>query len=72
MNEKLLKTIYNAIPCQIGEIYLDHEARQEISHEIALKLDGDCEHEWKVISQVKIIEPSVCKKCGKLKSKMVE
>jgi hypothetical protein len=70
MNEELLKTVFNAIPVNVLDIYLDNEIREEIAKQVVLKIDGDCNHEFKTISQVKIIEPSVCGKCGKVKSKM--
>lgn len=71
MNTELLRTVFNAIPVNVLDTYLDNEIREEIAKQIVLKIDGDCQHVYKTIPQVKIIEPSVCGKCGKVKSKML-
>lgn len=63
----LFNKILNAIPIHIGETYLEREVREEIARSIEMKLSDSCEHDFKVISQVKLIEPHVCKKCGKVK-----
>ena len=59
---------FNAIPLHIGETYLEREIREVIAIDIENALIDICSHEWTTISQVKIIDPKVCKKCGKVKS----
>lgn len=63
----LYNKILNSIPLHVGETYLEPEVRDEIAKNVENALKDDCEHEYKVIQQVKIIEPHVCKKCGKIK-----
>lgn len=63
----LYNKIFNAIPLHIAETYLEREVREEIAMNIENALKDDCEHEWSTIAQVKLIEPNVCKKCGKIK-----
>jgi hypothetical protein len=65
---ELYNKIFNAIPLHIGETFLETEIRQVIAMDIEHALIDECSHEWKTISQVKIIDPSICKKCGKIKS----
>lgn len=59
---KILKTI----PSHVGELYLEHDVREQIAKAIKHELDP-CSHDYSLISQVKLIEPHVCKKCGKIK-----
>lgn len=63
----LYNKILNSIPLHIGETYLEREVREEIAKSIDVSLSDKCEHDFKVIAQVKLIEPHVCKKCGKVK-----
>lgn len=63
----LYNKILNAIPLHIGETYLEPEAREVIAKNIETAMNDGCEHEWTTISQVKIIDPHMCKKCGKIK-----
>jgi hypothetical protein len=65
---ELYNKIFNAIPLHIGETFLEIETRQVIAMEIEHAFMEECYHEWTTISQVKIIDPQVCKKCGKIKS----
>ena len=41
MNTELLRTIFNAIPVNVLDTYLDNEIREEIAKQIVLKIDGD-------------------------------
>lgn len=63
----LYNRILNAIPLHVGETFIERDVREEIAKAVENALNDDCEHEWKTISQVKIIQPHVCKKCGKIK-----
>jgi hypothetical protein len=63
----LYNKILNAIPLHIGETFLEREIREVIAMSIENALMDECLHEWTTISQVKIIDPKVCKKCGKVK-----
>lgn len=65
---KLYNKIFNAIPLHVGETFLEREIREVIAMDIEHALTDECSHEWTTISQVKIVDPKVCKKCGKLKS----
>lgn len=65
---ELYNKIFNAIPLHIGETFLEREIREVIAMDIENALMDECSHEWTTISQVKIIDPKVCKKCGKVKS----
>jgi hypothetical protein len=65
---ELYNKIFNAIPLHVGETFLETEIRQVIAMDIEHALADDCSHEWTTISQVKIIDPNICKKCGKVKS----
>ena len=64
---ELFNKILKAIPLHVGEVYLDPEIREEIAASVDNSLNNNCEHDWKTMPQVRIIEPHVCKKCGKLK-----
>lgn len=64
----LYNKIFTSIPSYVGETFLELEVRQEIAQQIENVLKDECSHEWTTISQVKIIDPHVCKKCGKVKS----
>lgn len=68
MENNLLNKIYKSIPSYIGDIYLDQDARQIIAKEIELAIKDECDHSWSTVSQIKLIDPLVCKKCGKIKS----
>ena len=63
----LYNKILNSIPLHFGETYLEPEVRESIAKNVENVLKDECEHDWTKISQVKIIEPHVCKKCGKIK-----
>ena len=63
----LYNKILNAIPLHIGETFLEREIREVIAMDIENALMDECLHEWTTISEVKIIDPKVCKKCGKIK-----
>ena len=67
MENQLFSKIYKSIPSHIGELYLDQDARQIIAKEIELNLKDDCDHNWNTVSQIKLIDPLFCKKCGKIK-----
>ena len=69
---ELYYKIFNAIPLHVGENFLEREIREVIAIDIEHALTDDCAHEWTTISQVKIIDPKVCKKCGKLHSKAID
>jgi len=69
---ELYYKIFNAIPLHVGETFLEREIREVIAMDIEHALTDDCAHEWTTISQVKIIDPKVCKKCGKLNSKDID
>lgn len=64
---ELFNKVLNSIPLHIGETYLEREVREEIAINIHNALKDDCEHNFTVVSQVKLINPHVCKKCGKIK-----
>jgi hypothetical protein len=64
---ELYAKIFNLIPIHIGELYLENETREEIAQKIYLGLNNNCFHEFKEMSSVRLINPLVCKKCGKLK-----
>jgi hypothetical protein len=68
---ELYNKIFNAIPLHIGETFLEREIREVIAMDIKNALSDPCDHEWTTIAQVKIVEPKVCKKCGKLHSKAI-
>jgi hypothetical protein len=68
MDQELYISILKSIPVHIGELYLDQDVREIIAKEIAIKLSDTCNHEWKNISEIKLIDPLLCKKCGKVKS----
>jgi hypothetical protein len=59
--------IFNLIPIYIGELYLETETREAIAKKIYLGLNDDCSHDFVEVSQVRLISPKMCKKCGKLK-----
>jgi hypothetical protein len=63
----LYNKILNAIPLHVGETFIERDVREVIAKNVENELKDNCEHDYKIISQVKIIEPHVCKKCGKIK-----
>lgn len=63
----LYNRILNAIPLHVGETFIERDVREEIARNIENELQDECTHNYTVISQVKLIEPHVCKKCGKIK-----
>jgi hypothetical protein len=65
---ELYNKIFKSIPIHIGEVFFDYEVRQVIAMDIEHALADECAHDWTTISQIKIIDPKVCKKCGKVKS----
>ena len=63
----LYNKILNAIPLHIGEMFIEREVREEIAKAVENALKDNCEHDYKIISKVKVIDAHVCKKCGKIK-----
>jgi hypothetical protein len=63
----LYNKILNAIPLHVGETFIERDVREEIAKTVENALKDNCEHDYKIIPQVKIIDPHVCKKCGKIK-----
>lgn len=69
MNEKLYFTILNAIPLYANETYLERADRELIASSIYSKLTEECQHNWVMMNEVKIINAFVCSKCGDSKCK---
>ena len=63
----LYNRILNAIPLHIGETFIERDVREEIAKNVENALQDECNHDYTIVSQVKLIEPHVCKKCGKIK-----
>jgi hypothetical protein len=59
--------IFNLIPVHIGELYLENETREAIAKKIYLGLNNECAHNFAEVAEVRLINPKICKKCGKLK-----
>ena len=68
MDDQLFNKVFKSIPNHFGELYLEPELREYIAKEVTNALNDGCDHNWSTITSVKLIDPKVCKKCGKLKN----